>query len=47
MITGYWRKKKGLDGKPVKRETPQNRRLRDNDNIDDKTVASHIVIPEH
>ena len=37
---GFLRKKQGLDGKPVKREKPQNSRRRDKDNIANKIVLS-------
>ena len=35
----FWRKNQGLGGKPGKRETPQKRRRRDDDNVGNKTVA--------
>ena len=47
MSTGYHYKKQGLYRKPVKRETPGKRRRRDKDNIENKTVASHIFMPKN
>ena len=47
MSTGYWYKNQGLDGKLGKRVTPRKRRVIYKYNKENKTVASHVVVPKN